>query len=210
METSVRARIRAGDSDAFGSLFDDYARAVHNHAFRLTGDWSAAEDALSLTFLEAWRLRASVDPDGGSLRPWLLGIATNVVRNTRRAARRHEAALNRLPREEALPDFADELVGRIDDAERVAALQAALSRLRRPEREVVALCVWSGLDYAAAAQALDVPVGTVRSRLSRARKKLHKYAGTDLSSRNGNSVPGRGQIEGDRASAVRPIQEEAR
>ncbi|MFI6416984.1 RNA polymerase sigma factor [Streptomyces sp. NPDC050842] len=211
METSVRARIRAGDSDAFGSLFDDYARAVHNHAFRLTGDWSAAEDVLSLTFLEAWRLRASVDPDGGSLRPWLLGIATNVVRNTRRAARRHEAALQRLPREEVFPDFAEDLVGRIDDVERVAALQAALSRLRRPEREVIALCVWSGLDYAAAAKALDVPVGTVRSRLSRARKKLHKYAaGTGLSARNGNSEPGRGQIDGDRVPAVRPTQEEAR
>ncbi|MFI9741059.1 RNA polymerase sigma factor [Streptomyces sp. NPDC052494] len=210
MDMSVRARIRAGDSDAFGSLFDDYARAVHNHAFRLTGNWSAAEDVLSLTFLEAWRLRASVDPDGGSLRPWLLGIATNVVRNTRRAARRHEAALNRLPREEVFPDFADDLVGRIDDAERVAALQAALSRLRRPEREVVALCVWSGLDYASAAKALDIPVGTVRSRLSRARKKLLKYAGPGFSAPTGNSDPGRGQIDGDRVSAVRPIQEEAR
>lgn len=210
MEMSVRARIRAGDSDAFGSLFDDYARAVHNHAFRLTGDWSAAEDVLSLTFLEAWRLRASVDPDGGTLRPWLLGIATNVVRNTRRAARRHEAALNRLPREEVFPDFAEELVGRIDDADRVAVLQAALSRLRRPEREVVALCIWADLDYAAAAKALDIPVGTVRSRLSRARKKLNKYAGTDLTSRNGNSNPGRGQIDGDRVPAVRPTQEEAR
>ncbi|WP_314615108.1 RNA polymerase sigma factor [Streptomyces stackebrandtii] len=210
MDMSVRARIRAGDSDAFGSLFDDYARAVHNHAFRLTGDWSAAEDVLSLTFLEAWRLRASVDPDGGSLRPWLLGIATNVVRNTRRAARRHEAAMNRLPREEVFPDFSDDLVGRIDDAERVAALRTALSRLRRPEREVVALCVWSGLDYAAAAKALDIPVGTVRSRLSRARKKLLKYAGPGIASPNGNSDPGRGQIDGDRVSAVRPIQEEAR
>ncbi|MET9673111.1 RNA polymerase sigma factor [Streptomyces sp. NPDC006482] len=211
MEMSVRARIRAGDSDAFGSLFDEYARAVHNHAFRLTGDWSAAEDVLSLTFLEAWRLRQSVDPDGGSLRPWLLGIATNVVRNTRRAARRHEAALHRLPREEVFPDFAEELVGRIDDAGRVAALQGALSRLRRPEREVVALCIWSGLDYAAAAEALDIPVGTVRSRLSRARKKLHKYAAaTGLSSRTGNSDRGRGQIDGDRVPAVRPTQEDAR
>ncbi|MFF0753188.1 RNA polymerase sigma factor [Streptomyces sp. NPDC004267] len=210
MEMSVRARIRAGDPDAFGCLFDDYARAVHHHAFRLTGDWSVAEDVLSLTFLEAWRLRASVDPDGGSLRPWLLGIATNVVRNTRRAARRHEAAVNRLPREEALPDFADELVGRIDDAERVARLRAALSRLRRPEREVVALCVWSGLDYAAAAEALGVPVGTVRSRLSRARKKLHKYAGSGLPPWDGNPDPGRGQKEGDRAPAVRPTQEDAR
>ncbi|SFC19024.1 RNA polymerase sigma factor [Streptomyces aidingensis] len=210
MEMSVRARIRAGDPDTFGSLFDDYARAVYNHAFRLTGDWSTAEDVLSLTFLEAWRLRETVDPDGGSLRPWLLGIATNTARNTRRAARRHEAAVSRLPRAEALPDFAEGLVSRIDDAAQVAALRAALSLLRRPEREVVALCVWSGLDYATAAQALGIPVGTVRSRLSRARKKLHKYAGTGLPAENGNSHPGRGQAEGDRIPAVRRTQEETR
>lgn len=207
---SVRARIRAGDPDTFGSLFDDYARAVHHHAFRLTGDWSAAEDVLSLTFLEAWRLRGSVDPDGGSLRPWLLGIATNVARNTRRAARRHEAAVNRLPRDEVSPDFADDLVGRIDDADRLAALRPALDRLRRPEREVVALCVWSGLDYAAAAKALDIPVGTVRSRLSRARKKLHKYAQANPLAGGGNPDAGPGQTDGDRVPAVRLTQEEAR
>ncbi|MGW9441195.1 RNA polymerase sigma factor [Streptomyces sp. NPDC055607] len=207
MEMSVRARIRAGNSDAFGSLFDDYSRAVYNHAFRLTGDWSVAEDVLSLTFLEAWRLREGVDPDGGSLRPWLLGIATNTVRNVRRAARRHEAALGRLPPEEALPDFSEDLVGRIDDAERIAVLRTALSRLRRPEREVVALCVWSGLDYAAAAVALGIPIGTVRSRLSRARKKLHQYAGGGSSAEDGNAKPGRGQVHGDRAPALRPVQE---
>ncbi len=150
------------------------APAVYNHAFRLTGDWSVAEDVLSLAFLEAWRPRESVDPDGGSLRPWLLGVATNTARNTRRAARRHEAAVGRLPREEAFPDFAEELVGRIDDADRITRLREALSRLRGPERKVVALCVWSGPDYATAARTRGVPVGTVRSRLSRARKKLHK------------------------------------
>ncbi|MFF3752435.1 RNA polymerase sigma factor [Streptomyces sp. NPDC002018] len=215
MDMSVRARIRAGDPAAFGALFDDYAPAVYNHAFRLTGDWSVAEDILSLTFLEAWRLRASVDLDGGPLRPWLLGIATNTARNTRRAARRHEAAVSRLPREEAFPDFAEELVGRIDDAAQVALFRAALSRLRRPEREVVALCVWSGLDYATAARTLGIPVGTVRSRLSRARKKLHKFAGTDAelgaaASSTGNSRRSRGQTEGDRSPAVRPPQEETR
>ncbi|MFF7736603.1 sigma-70 family RNA polymerase sigma factor [Streptomyces sp. NPDC007984] len=210
METSVRARVRAGDPDAFGSLFDDYARVVYNHAFRLTGDWSAAEDILSLTFLEAWRLRTSVDPDGGSLRPWLLGIATNTARNVRRAARRHEAAVGRLPREGVFPDFAEELAGRIDDADRLARVRAALSRLRRPEREVVALCVWSGLDYAAAAQALAVPVGTVRSRLSRARKKLRRFAGAEIPSENGNSSRGRGQGDGDRVPAVRTARKETR
>ncbi|MHC5905073.1 RNA polymerase sigma factor [Streptomyces sp. S6] len=210
MEMSVRARIRAGDPDTFGSLFDDCARAVYNHAFRLTGDWSTAEDVLSLTFLEAWRLRESVDLDGGSLRPWLLGIATNTARNTRRAARRHEAAVSRLPREEVFPDFAEDLVGRIDDAGQVAVLQAALSRLRRSEREVLALCIWSQLDYAAAAEALGIPVGTVRSRLSRARKKLQKFAGAAVPPGNGNSDPGRGQVEGGRTSAARPTQEETR
>jgi DNA-directed RNA polymerase specialized sigma24 family protein len=62
------------------------------------------------------------------------------------------------------------------DAARLEAAQQALSRLRRCEREVLFLCVWSGLDYAAAAEALGVPVGTVRSRLSRARNKLRNQA----------------------------------
>ncbi|WP_409237032.1 RNA polymerase sigma factor [Streptomyces sp. PA5.6] len=171
---ALRGRIRDGDPDAFGELFDAYARAVYNHAYRLTGDWSAAEDIVSLTFLDAWRLRGRVDADGGSLRPWLLGVATNVTRNTRRAARRHAAAVARLPRDEVVADFADELAGRIDDGEQLSLVRTALAELRRAEREVLALCVWSGLDYGSAAAALGIPVGTVRSRLSRARAKLTK------------------------------------
>jgi RNA polymerase sigma-70 factor (ECF subfamily) len=202
---NVRARIRAGDANAFGTLFDECARAVYNLAFRLTGDWSVAEDVVALTFLEAWRLRGGVNPEGGSLRPWLLGIATNVARNIRRAARRHEAALARLPRDEVVPDFADDLVGKLDDAARLAALHPALAGLRQAEREVVALCVWSDLDYASAAEALGVPVGTVRSRLSRARAKLHKAGAL---AEAGNEAACRGQTNGDRASAVRPIREE--
>lgn len=169
---TLRKRIRAGDQTAFAELFDTCARSVYNHAYRLTGDWSTAEDVVSLTFLEAWRLRARVDAEGDTLLPWLLGIATNTVRNTRRAARRHAAALSRVPPPTAERDFADDVAGRIDDAELLEAVQVALRALRRPEREVLALCGWSGLDYAAAARALGVPVGTVRSRLSRARKKL--------------------------------------
>ncbi|NJP43365.1 RNA polymerase sigma factor [Actinacidiphila epipremni] len=211
MERDDRARLRAGDPGAFGRLYDEYARSVYNHAFRLTGNWSTAEDVTALTYLEAWRLRARIDPDGGSLRPWLLGIATNAARNTTRTARRYEAATARLPRDDVLPDFADELVCRIDDAERLAAVQAALGRLRRAEREVFALCVWSGLDYAEAARALGVPIGTVRSRLARARKKLRKLADGQISGENGELRGGRGQIPGSRAHrATRPTQEGAR
>ncbi|MFI1015075.1 RNA polymerase sigma factor [Streptomyces sp. NPDC020965] len=201
METNqeeLRTRLRSGDADAFGTLFDDCARSVYNHGFRLTGNWSTAEDIVSLTFLEAWRLRDRIEAEGGSVRPWLLGLATNVARNTRRATRRHAAAVARLPRAEAERDFADEVAGRLDDASQLALVQTALSRLRRSEREVLALCVWSGLGYAAAAEALGVPVGTVRSRLSRARTKLA----------NAMEPPARaGQLRVSRAPAAGPIEE---
>jgi RNA polymerase sigma factor (sigma-70 family) len=128
----------------------------------------------------------------------LLGIATNVTRNTRRAARRHAAAVARLPRDETVRDFADDLASRIDDEAQLALVQTALDKLRRAEREILALCVWSGLDYAAAAEALGVPVGTVRSRLHRARTKLAKHL--ELSAV-------RGQMRGDRGTAVRPLRE---
>ncbi|MFF5481467.1 RNA polymerase sigma factor [Streptomyces sp. NPDC012935] len=198
MDTNLRKRIRAGDHDAFGELFDAYARSVYNHAFRLTGEWPVAEDVVSLTFLEAWRLRERLDEEGGSPRPWLLGIATNVTRNLRRATRRHTAAVARLPRDETVRDFADEVAERIDDAAQLALVRTALVRLRRAEREVLALCVWSGLDYRAAAEALGVPVGTVRSRLSRARTKLAKHMEPPHLD---------GQMRGDRTTAAGPMRE---
>jgi len=176
MEPSLRARVRDGDPDAFGELFDSHARAVHGLAYRLTGSRTEAEEVVSLTFLEAWRLRAKVEPDGESLHPWLMGITVNVVRNFTRASRRHRAAMARIPEPRAVPDFADEVVTRLDDAARLAAVLAAFGRLRPDEQDVVALCVWSDLDYESAAAALAIPVGTVRSRLSRARRKLREMA----------------------------------
>ncbi|GAA3388288.1 RNA polymerase sigma factor [Cryptosporangium minutisporangium] len=172
MTTNLRSRVRAGDRDAFGELFDDYADRVYQHLCRLLGNWSAAEDATSLTFLEAWRTRERLQPSDGSPLPWLLGIATNVARNSVRSRRRRAAAMSRLPEADREPDFAEDLAGRLDDAERLRAVRTALHALRRQEREVVALCVYAGLDYADAAEALGVPIGTVRSRLSRAKARL--------------------------------------
>jgi len=179
--SQLRARARAGDADAFGAVFDACARSVYNHAFRLTGDWSVAEEVMAMTFLEAWRSRDRITEDGGSLRPWLLGIATNLARGQRRAVRRHQAALARVAVAGEFPDFADDVSGRLDDAARIKALHRALAGLSRPELEVLALCVWSGLGYAEAAEAMNVPVGTVRSRLSRARGKLGRLTDSELS-----------------------------
>lgn len=212
MEPTLRVRVRAGDPGAFGVLFDDHARAVYNHAFRLTSDWSLAEEAVSLTFLEAWRLRGRLEPAGGSVRPWLLGITVNVVRNMHRAARRHQAAMSRLPAMPPVPDFADDVADRLDETAQWQRVSSALASLRPGERDALALCVWSGLGYAAAANALGVPVGTVRSRLSRARRKLREFAAEDVAASAGAGQereprPGRGQLRGDRESAVRPLQE---
>jgi RNA polymerase sigma factor (sigma-70 family) len=168
----MRARLRDGDQQALGELFDEYATSVYNHAYWVVGDWSAAEDVVSLTFMEVWRLRERLDPDGGSLRPWLLGVATNVGRNLKRARRSHREALAKMPRPAPVPDFADEVIGRITDAQRLEEVRTAIGRLRKHERDVLLLCAGAGLDYAEAAEALGVPIGTVRSRLSRARKKL--------------------------------------
>jgi RNA polymerase sigma factor (sigma-70 family) len=199
----LRARVRDGDADAFGELFDSFAAPVYNHAFRLTGDWATAEDVMSLTFLEAWRTRERISPEGGSLRPWLLGVATNVVHGHHRARRRHRESLARLGPAPDLPDFAEDVSGRIDDAGRIEALHRSLARLRAPEREVLALCVWSRLSYAEAAEALGVPVGTVRSRLARARNKLADLAEKELRASKRELPAVAGQIRGGSATAPR-------
>ncbi|MFB6871030.1 RNA polymerase sigma factor [Streptomyces sp. NPDC056323] len=170
----MRNRFRRGDRDALGELYDEHAQAVYRYALRVTGNWAEAEDVVSSTFLEAWRSRERLNPDGDGLRPWLLGIATNIMRRNARTRRSRETALARVPERGAIPDFADDLVTHLADTEQLRAAHAALARLRRRDREVFTLVVWAGLDYAAAAEALGVAVGTVRSRLSRARTRLRE------------------------------------
>ncbi|MFE7033269.1 RNA polymerase sigma factor [Streptomyces sp. NPDC057621] len=210
MKTSLRARVRAGDPDAFGALFDEHARAVQRHVIRLTGDLDLAEDLVSLTFLEAWRLRERVLPGEDDLRPWLLGIATNVTRNTARAARRHRAALTRVPPPEPVPDHAEQVARRLADTEELAAAQRALRTMRRAEREVFALCVWEGQDAATAARTLGVAVGTVRARLSRARKRLRGLTDQELDGDGTQRRLPAGQSQGSRQRAARSRQETKR
>ncbi|EDY60973.1 RNA polymerase sigma factor [Streptomyces sviceus] len=209
MTTDMRTRIRAGDPDAFAELYDECARSVYNHAFRLTADWSVAEDVMSATFMEAWRRRDSIEADGGSLRPWLLGIATNVSRSHGRGNRRYRAAASAAASAGVaeVADHAEETAGRVDDRRRIAATLTALASLRRPEREVLVLCLWEGLEYADAARALGIPVGTVRSRLSRARGRLRKLAEAELERKRRELGSANRQITGDRDYVIRSAQE---
>ncbi|MFI5955561.1 RNA polymerase sigma factor [Cryptosporangium sp. NPDC051539] len=162
----------AGNQDAFGTLFDRHAKAVYNHCFRLTGNWTLADDATSATFLAAWRRRRQVALVHDSARPWLLTVATNTVRDERRSLRRRLSLLERLPAAPPAPDHADAVVERLAEEEQMARLLAATRDLPTAEREALALCVWSGVSYADAAEVLGIAEASVRSRVSRAKSRL--------------------------------------
>jgi RNA polymerase sigma factor (sigma-70 family) len=172
-DSELWASVRAGDRDAFGVLFERHARAIYNYCFRRVADWSTAEDLLSVVFLEAWR-RRDVDLSEGMVLPWLYGVATNVVRNATRSQRRYRRALARLPEPQVTADLADEAAARLDDERQMRQVQALVGQLRVEEQDVFWLCGWDELSYEQAAAALGVPVGTVRSRLSRARAHLRE------------------------------------
>jgi RNA polymerase sigma-70 factor (ECF subfamily) len=161
-----------GDERAFGSLYERHVDAIYNYLFRRSADWSEAEDLTAVVFLEAFRRRRDAVVVEGKLLPWLYGIATNVLRNRRRAQWRHRRLLNRLA-EERTPSLMA-VPERVEASERMRLLLERTRLLPREQQDVLALCVWSGLSYEEAAVALGVPVGTVRSRLARAREALGK------------------------------------
>ncbi|MCY1142417.1 RNA polymerase sigma factor [Actinoplanes sp. Pm04-4] len=165
-------RAREGEPECFGVLFDRHAEAVRGFCARRSGSLDAADDLVSIVFLEAWRRRGDVELVDGNALPWLYGIARRTLQNRWRTALRHRRALDRLPPPAPSPDHADEVAHRLDDERELAHLREALQRLRPADRDVLVLCVWQGLTYAEAAVALGVPVGTVRSRLARARARL--------------------------------------
>ncbi|MFI6520935.1 RNA polymerase sigma factor [Spirillospora sp. NPDC050679] len=168
-------RARDGDERAFGELFNRHSRTVYNYCFRRTADWSAAEDLTAMVFMETWRRRSHVRLSQDSLLPWLYGVATNALHNHRRSLRRHRAALARVRSRPATPNDAATAASRLEAEREMREVLDSVKKLPRGDQEVLALCVWEGLGYAEAAAALGVPVGTVRSRLARARKRLKQH-----------------------------------
>ena len=171
-------RAQAGDETAFGDLFERHASRIFNYCFRRLGSWSIADDATSRTFTTAWQRRHVVDVND-SLLPWLFTVANNVCRNLARAARRYSDHLTTLPESLAVTDHADEVASRIDDERRMQRVLTVVGRLKRADRDVLVMCDWEGLSYLETAVALDIPVGTVRSRLSRARQRLRAALGDE-------------------------------
>ena len=196
---SQAANEHAGE--AFGELFERHADRVYAHCFSRTGSWSMAEDLTSAVFLEAWRRRGEVRFSGDSALPWLLGVANNATRNAQRTLRRHRALLAKLPPPADEADFALDAAARVDSERLAEHLLCAMAGLRRAEQEVLALCDWAGLSYAQAAVALGVPEGTVRSRLSRARKHLRDLAGDGVAAPAEAEAEAGARAEDDSAGA---------
>jgi RNA polymerase sigma factor (sigma-70 family) len=167
--------LAAIDPEAFGELFRRHARTVHAFCVRRTASVADADDLTSVIFMEAWVRRGGVKFIGTSSLPWLLGVANNVVRNSHRALRRYRSALHRVSVPSNARSAEDEAMDVVEGERNLRDAITTLRKLSRAEQEVVTLVLWTGLSYEEAALALGVPIGTVRSRLSRAKKKLQSH-----------------------------------
>jgi RNA polymerase sigma-70 factor (ECF subfamily) len=156
------------EPEAFGRVFDRHVAAVHAFAQRRIGR-DLAEEVTAETFARGFEARGRYDATYDDALPWLLGIASNVLRRHWRSEKHRLEAYARAARHER-PGPAPEVDG---------AVLHAVARLPRRQREVLLLAAWADLSYAEIARALDVPVGTVRSRLARARSRLGADAAID-------------------------------
>jgi RNA polymerase sigma factor (sigma-70 family) len=165
----------------FGRLFDTYARPLHGYLARRVGA-DSAHDLVSETFLVALNQRHAYDPRRGVVRSWLYGIATNLLR---RQVRQEVRGLQAVARSAGhAPGHAASHEGRVADRLDAAALAArlagALAELSEGDRDVLLLTSWAGFDSTEVADALGIPVGTVRSRLHRVRKWLRANAAKEV------------------------------
>jgi RNA polymerase sigma-70 factor (ECF subfamily) len=174
-KASVEAA-RRGDVDAFNLLVELYQRLAYNVAYRTLGSPEEACDAMQDAFLSAFR--ALGEFRGGSFKAWLLRIVVNACYDQLRRRQRHPtSSLDALAEEgEATtnmpPDPGPGPELEVLRGETAEVIQQALGNLATDQRVVVVLCDVQGLSYEEAAAALEVPVGTIKSRLSRARAHL--------------------------------------
>jgi RNA polymerase sigma-70 factor (ECF subfamily) len=164
------------EPEQFTVLFRRHAPHIQRYVVRRLGP-DAADDIVAETFLLAFRQRSGYDPARADARPWLYGIATNLIARHRRAEVRLYRALARTGADPVYEPFTDRVDDRVSAGHASRLLATALARLPAELRDTLLLAAWSNLSYEEIALALGVPIGTVRSRLSRARAKLRRTLG---------------------------------
>ena len=166
-------RLRRGDETAFLALYRKRQGSLYRFALQMSGSAATAEDITQEVFLTLFRRECGFNPERGTLSGYLFGIARKLaLRHIDRG--RVDVALEPDAEEASLPELAvnDDALADLTHREGIEALRRAVAALPRRYREVVALCDLEELDYADAAAALGCPIGTVRSRLHRARALL--------------------------------------
>ncbi len=183
-EKTLVERARQGDLEAFNSLIMTYQNTAYNIAFRILGNHHDASDAIQEAFIKAFKAIRKFK--GGSFKIWLLRIVTNACKDALRASKRKptvslypsapfaeglEGELERTPflaSEENPENYAER-------QELARLVQKAIDTLPFDQKAVIVLADLEGLDYFEISEALGIPVGTVKSRLSRARAKVRDY-----------------------------------
>ena len=164
------------DPVQFGAIFDRHATVLHRYLVRRLGP-DDADAMVSEVFRIAFEKRGTYDLARPTARPWLYGIATNLLAKHRRREARRIHAVARLAAQRLTPvDLADAVSATVDASAQWQRVAGAVTSLPEPERDALMLHVWEALSYEDIADALGVPVGTVRSRLHRARRRLRELA----------------------------------
>ena len=167
------------EPERFAVLFDRHAPHIHRYLARRAGR-QVADDLVAETFLTAFAKRDRYDLGYSDARPWLYGIATNLVSQHRRDEARQYRIRQGAVAEPEVPDHADRVAAGVTAQAMRAPLDAALAALSAGDRDVLLLIAWEQLTYQEVSRALAIPAGTVRSRLHRARTKVRQVlAGTD-------------------------------
>ncbi|HZY88886.1 MAG TPA: sigma-70 family RNA polymerase sigma factor [Gemmataceae bacterium] len=183
-DEDLLVRFCRGETEAFGALVRRYERELYGYLRRYVGDGSLAEDVFQNTFLQLY-LKSGQYEAGRPVRPWLYTIATHQAIDALRRNSRHQAVSLEQRREEAsdgeLRSLLETLEGRgpgplelASEAERRERVRASVDRLPDFLRQVLLLAYYQGLKYREIADILDIPVGTVKSRLHAALVKLQE------------------------------------
>ncbi|MFJ9968446.1 RNA polymerase sigma factor [Streptomyces avermitilis] len=164
--------------EVFAHLYDRYAADIHRYVTRRLGP-EAADDVTSETFLVAFRTRKRFDASAVSARPWLYGIAAKLIGRQRRSEVRMLKAYARTGCDPVAESWAEHVDSRVVAQGMQQELSGALAGLSAGDRHVLLLVAWADFSYQEVADALEIPLGTVRSRLNRARRKIRTALGAD-------------------------------
>ncbi|MET8282965.1 RNA polymerase sigma factor [Micromonospora sp. NPDC005174] len=163
----------------FGVLYERHARVLHGYAYRRLGR-EAAEDVVAETFMKAFRARRTYDLSHSDARPWFFAIAIREIARHHRVEQARYRALSRSFEDRGDEDLADRVADATSAHTWRKPLVEALAKLSRRERDVLLMVAWADLTYEEAARALEIPLGTVRSRLHRARQKIRRHLPDDI------------------------------